>query len=131
MNSNTALRATEMVQSGRVSILRDILDQRGVVTSVDVEQAALQGDSVAREIWQETCEILAIACINIQHAVNPECIVLAGGMSAAGAVLLDGVRAGVYRMGSRIVGKLPEIRLARLGNEAGFIGASINALTSV
>ena len=45
---------------------------------VDVEQAAQQGDFVAREIWQETCEILAIACINIQHAVNPECVVLAG-----------------------------------------------------
>jgi glucokinase len=129
--SNTALRATEVVRSGRDSILGKVLDEHGSLTSQDVERAAQQGDSVAHEIWQETCEILAIACINIQHAVNPECVVLGGGMSAAGSVLLDGVRAAVERMGSRIVGKPPEVRLALLGNEAGFIGASINALTSI
>src|ERR1043166_545836 len=129
--SNTALRATEAVQSGRDSSLGRLLRERGHLTSKDVEQAAQQGDSVAREIWQETCEILAIACINIQHAVNPECVVLGGGMSAAGTVLLDGVRAAIDKLGSRIVGKLPEVKLALLGNEAGFIGASINALSSI
>lgn len=129
--SNTAVRATELVESGRDSILRDALQKRGGITSRDVEQAAMQGDPVAREIWQETCEILAIACINIQHAVNPQCVVLGGGMSAAGSILLDEVQAAIDRLGSRIVGKLPTVKLAHLGNEAGFIGASINALKSL
>lgn len=125
--SNTALRAFEAVQSGRPTLLTRAY-RDGAIESQDIVEAAQAGDELASEIWTETCHYLAVACINIQHSVNPQRIVLGGGMSKAGSFLLEGVQAEVLRIGSRIVGRLPEVRLATLGNDAGFVGAALNAL---
>ena len=125
--SNTAHRAAEVVRAGRPSSLASVLREREL-NGEDVVDAARSGDRVAVEIWRETCHYLAVACINIQHSVNPNRVVLGGGMSKAGAFLLDHVNEEVELAGSKIVGRLPDIRLATLGNQAGFVGAALNAV---
>lgn len=123
--SSTAARAEEAMKAGRASSLSNVLQTKGRVSSLDVVNAAGAGDVLANEIWTETCRYLAIACLNLHHTVNPELIVLAGGMCAAGERLLNPVMAAVGELGSRMINKPPMICLAELGNDAGFVGAGL------
>lgn len=120
-------RATEAIQFGRTSTLAATLKSAGRLDSRDIALAAASGDAVAAEAWTETCRCLAVACINIQHAFNPERVVFAGGVSEAGAQLLDTIRQQYESQASRILGPPPDIRIAELGNQAGLVGAGISA----
>ena len=119
-------RATEAIQSSRTSILAATLKSAGRLDARDIAAAA-SGDAVAVEAWTETCRYLAVACINIQHAFNPEGVVFAGGVSEAGAPLLDTIRQQYESQASRMLGPPPDIRLAELGNQAGLVGAGLSA----
>jgi glucokinase len=123
--SSTAARAVERIRSGQPSSLKATLDSGVEVTAETVLMAAGAGDELAQSVWQETCDYLAIACLNIQHSINPQRIVLAGGMSVAGERLLDPVHRAVERIGSKLIASPPDIRLSRLGNDAGIIGAAL------
>lgn len=123
--SSTAMRAEEAIKAGRPSSLLAELRAKGRLSSLDVVNAAGAGDALANEIWTETCRYLAIACLNLHHTVNPELIVLAGGMCAAGERLLSPVMNAVHEFGSRMINKSPTICLAELGNDAGFVGAGL------
>ncbi|MEK6644231.1 MAG: ROK family protein [Planctomycetota bacterium] len=119
--SSTAARAAEALTVGRSSSLSALKS----LTAKDVLVAAKAGDALAREVWNDSCLYLAVACVNLHHLLNPDLIVLAGGMSAAGDDLLGPVREAVSSMGSRMINKPPKICLAKLGNDAGFIGAAL------
>jgi glucokinase len=75
-------------------------------------------------VWDETCRYLALAAINTIHVLDPEMLVLAGGMSKAGSLLLDGVRKHVREQWWTLTELACEIRLAELGTDAGMIGAA-------
>ncbi|MFO0973272.1 MAG: ROK family protein [Phycisphaerae bacterium] len=125
---NTGLRAMERLAGGEESALSAVLEQRGELTSRDVHEHALAGDALARKVWDQTCRFLALACVNLQHALNLERIILAGGMSGAGVDLVERVRKHFSRMMWPDIGDRPEIVLATLGNDAGLIGAAWLAL---
>ncbi len=124
--SATALRATEAIQAGEPSSMKSILDRGEPLSSRHVADAMSSGDALAKRIWEETCRYLAIACINLQHTFDPGCIVLAGGMSEAGDRLLQPLIRSIRELNSPALGPMPEIRLAELGNDAGFVGAALS-----
>lgn len=126
--SSTAARARERLAAGESSILKETLAVRGEITANDVLVAARRSDALAAEVWQDTCRYLAIGCINVQCAIDPERIVLAGGMSAAGEELRKPVAEAVAQFASPMLGVPPEISLAELGNDAGFIGCAMSIL---
>jgi glucokinase len=121
--SNVARRAIEAVRAGEQSALSDTPGGLESVTSKDVVAAAAEGDDLARRIWDDACRYLAIGCINVQHTFNPARIVLGGGASAAGDLLLDGVRRHMARQCWSLADDTPQVALAELGNDAGMIGA--------
>ena len=90
-----------------------------------VTDAAKAGDPTAVEVFDRFARYLAITINNIICFLDPEMIVLGGGVSKAGAFLLDKVRAQLPRY--LLYKSLPHARveLARLGNEAGIIGAAM------
>ncbi len=90
----------------------------------DVAQAATAGDPLCRRVWDEACLYLAVACVNIQHAFNPQRIILGGGLANAGDFLLDAVRARFRERTWTLHDDAPEIVLAQLGPDAGVIGAA-------
>ncbi len=100
------------------------LDARGVA------EAARRQDPLCVSVWEEACRYLAIACINIQHAFNPSLVLLGGGMSAAGSLLLERVRHNLALLRWTLHDDLPQVALAQLGNDAGVIGAAILARDS-
>lgn len=94
------------------------------LTARDVAEAAREGDALATRLWSDACEYLAIACVNLQHLVNPALIVLGGGLAQAGDLLLTPVRDAFRRHQWRLADDFPRIALAVLGYDAGTIGAA-------
>jgi glucokinase len=119
-----AERFVEALKAGEQSSLKAHVDSGEPLTSVHVGQAAEAGDALAARIWDETCLYLALACVNIQHMLNPECVVLGGGLIGAGEQLLRPIREHFERQVWTVAEDFPRIELATLGDDAGVIGAA-------
>ncbi|MCX5632625.1 MAG: ROK family protein [Phycisphaerae bacterium] len=123
--SNTAKRAVEAIEAGAESSLKEVLKKNGQITSKDVYEYLAKGDELAKKITDETAEVLAVLCVNALHFTEPEKIVFAGGMIAAGDILLDRIK---YYFKQHIW-KIKqednvEICFATVGEDAGIIGAA-------
>ena len=88
----------------------------------DVFDAGKQGDAVANEILERYYACLGEFFANLCAVVDPEVIVLGGGVCKAGQVLLDGIRRGFERFCFSGV-KGVKFAVAQLGNDAGSYGA--------
>ena len=123
--SNTARRATEAIEAGAKSSLKAVLEKNEQITSKDVYQHSAKGDSLAKKITDETAEVLAVLCVNALHCTEPEKIVFAGGMIAAGKPLLDRIKFYFKQHIWKIKKEdTVEICFATLGEDAGIIGAA-------
>lgn len=94
------------------------------ITSQKVLRAAQQGDPIAAQVWDECCSYLALGCVAIQHLLNPQRIVLSGGLMNVGELLLGPVRRHFEATTWNAARDGPEILPASLGNDAGIIGAA-------
>ena len=91
------------------------------ITAKDIFDAAKAGDAVAKELVDELGEILGSTLSNIACVVNPEAIVIGGGVSKAGAVLIDTIEEH-FRENAFHAFKETRFELATLGNDAGIYG---------
>jgi glucokinase len=121
---STARRATEALEGGAESSLKKVLEEKGRVTSKDVYEHLAAGDELAKEITDGTAKALAITCINMLHTTEPKRIVFAGGMIAAGDVLLNRIKDFFDEHIWTIKKESVEICFATLGEDAGIIGAA-------
>jgi len=121
---STARRACEAIEAGAESSLKTVLEEKGTITSKDVYEHLAAGDRLAKEITDGTAKALAITCINMLHATEPKRIVFAGGMIAAGDVLLKRIREYFDEHIWSIKKEPVEIVFASLGEDAGIIGAA-------
>ncbi|GHV27694.1 glucokinase [Clostridia bacterium] len=97
------------------------------MTAKIVVDAAKAGDYAAKRVFGDYVKYLTIGINNIITFIDPDMVVLGGGVSHAGNFLLDAVR---EEIGNYIFYRsLPyaDIELATLGNEAGIIGAAMLA----
>ena len=91
------------------------------VTAKDIFDAAKAGDELAKELVDELGEILGSALATISCVVNPEAIVVGGGVSKAGAILIDTI-AEHFRENAFHACRETRFELATLGNDAGIYG---------
>lgn len=122
-------RLVDAMAAGESCALTPMLQSGASIGAEDVIAAARDGDALCRRIWSEACDFLAVACVNIQHAFNPEVIVLAGGLAQAGDDLLGPVRARFEAQTWKLFSDQPRIVLTELDDDAGVLGAA--ALASV
>jgi glucokinase len=125
--SSASRVAADAEQAARVtpgSLLAERLRAGEEIDSKVVEGCAREGDATALRVWTEACQHLATAIVNIQHAFNPQRVILGGGMSHAGEFLLDAVRTAFESLTWKLAPDQPEIVCAELGNDAGMIGAA-------
>jgi glucokinase len=91
----------------------------------EVAERAAGGDAIAGAVWREALDALALAVANYTTLMDPELVVIGGGMAAAGDDLFDSLR---HRLEAHMrFGKAPAVVAARLGEEAGRYGAAIGA----
>lgn len=118
--------ATGLVRLAKRRLAEDVapsaLRQLENMEARDVFDTAGQGDAVAHEILERYYDCLGEFLANLCVVVDPEVIVLGGGVGKAGQVLLDGVRRGYARFCFHGV-KDVKFAVAQLGNDAGSYGA--------
>jgi glucokinase len=95
------------------------------ITGPLVTAVAAEGDVACRELFQEIGEWLGVGIANLVAAYDPGRIVIGGGVSEAGALLLDPALQ-AFRRNLTGRGYRPEAQLvlAALGNQAGLVGAA-------
>ncbi len=93
------------------------------VTAKDVYDAAAAGDKNAVAVVAESSAALGYASAAISCVVNPEMILLGGGVSAAGSALLDPVKAAFKAFAFSSCAET-RFALAQLGNNAGIYGGA-------
>jgi len=108
---------------GVSSGLRRIYEENQAVTAKDVFDQAAEGDPVAREIVEEIVRYLGYGIGALCSIFNPEAIVIGGGLSNAGKTLIDPLHKYVEQFAFPATAKDTKILLAKLGNDAGVIGA--------
>jgi glucokinase len=84
------------------------------------------GDPDATAVWDEAADALTFALAAIAAVAAPELIVIGGGLSGAGDVLLDALR---RRLATRlsVTQRHPRLCVAALGDQAGLLGAALLA----
>jgi glucokinase len=113
-----------LAQGGGQSSLGATLHAQGEITARDIFAAAAAGDALADKIVADTAFYLAVGATNLMHCIDPDMIVFGGGMTAAGEPFLRRIRKHVQELAFPVPAEKTEICFARLGSDAGFIGAA-------
>lgn len=92
------------------------------ITAKDIFDEAKANDLVALDLVDELGEILGSTLANIACVVNPEVIVIGGGVSKAGAILIDTIQKH-YQENAFFAAKDTSFAIATLGNDAGIYGS--------
>ncbi|WP_179395621.1 ROK family glucokinase [Lacticaseibacillus absianus] len=106
------------------SKLKQILDDGDDISSKIVFECAEEGDKLALMIVDKVAYYLGLGLGNIGNMLNPEYILIGGGVSAAGDFLLSRVDKYFAQFVFPNVRNTTHLRLATLGNTAGVIGAA-------
>ncbi|MGH9373398.1 MAG: ROK family protein [Vicinamibacterales bacterium] len=102
----------------------------GAADAETVVAAARSGDRDARDVLDHAAHYCAMGIANLISVLNPEAVVLGGGLlHGAGDLLLDTIRAEVRRWAQPIAASRCRIELSQLGEDAGLLGAARLALT--
>ena len=93
-----------------------------------LQNAADGGDEIARKVWAEVGFNLGITLCDCVWLLNPDRIVLGGGVAKAGEYVFGPIREVIRERTMRIFHEHLEIVPATLGNDAGIIGSAALAL---
>ncbi len=97
------------------------------ITARGVFNAAKKGDEPALKVVREAGRYLGAGIGNLINLFNPEVVIIGGGMSQAGEIILEVVDEAVKTYAMKINRRGVKIVLARLGDVAGIIGAGVFA----
>ena len=125
--SVTALisQTKEMMEKHPESKMHEIAKINGKVNGRTSFDAAKMGDSAALEVVRQYTEYVGMGVTDFINIFQPEAVVIGGGISKEGDYLLDPVRKYAAENSYGINIKKPKIIAAKLGNDAGIIGAAM------
>jgi glucokinase len=108
----------------------NILERSGgkFSTTHALVQAHLAGNKEASEIWLKSVRSLACGLISFINIVDPEAVILGGGIATCGTALFDPLKEFIGKMEWRPGGHSAKILPAELGEFAGAFGAACNAI---
>lgn len=106
------------------SELKWLIDDGQEMTAKTVFDYAKHRDELALIVVDKFNYYLGLACGNIGNILNPESIVIGGGVSAAGDMIITGVEEYFQKFAFPTVKTSTKLKLAQLGNDAGVFGAA-------
>ncbi len=125
-NAYIVEKAVKAIQGGRESLIKKLVEgDLKAITPRIISRAARQGDKLAEEIWEETGRYIGIALSGVINLLNPEMVVIGGGVARAGRLLFGPIRRTVKERAMNIPARKVKIVPAKLGEEAGLIGAGM------
>lgn len=124
-----AARVVRLIAEGRPSSLAAAgRTATPDLTAERVAEAARAGDAVAVAAIQEAARYLGMGVANLVSALNPEIVVMGGGLMTAADLLLEPIRAEARRWAQPLAVDQVRIELTQLGEDAGLLGAARLAL---
>ncbi len=119
-----AARAREALERNEASMLHTMVDgDLELITAAIVYDAATAGDALAHEIVRDTARFLGAGVANLLNILNPDVVVIAGGVTKAGDLLFGPLRAEVKRRAFRPAVEACRIVPGQLDGTAGLVGA--------
>ena len=116
--------AQDYLKSGKSTKFREMAGD-GEITPYIVAKAAEAGDPVAKRIFTIIGEYVGMGLVSVINLLNPEKVIIGGGVAEAGDLLLEPIRKTVMERAMVVARESVEIVPAELGNSAGVIGASM------
>ena len=124
-----AERAIQAVGEGKSPILKKYFDKNNqTLTAADVGTAAREGDEVSIEIIRDSGRIIGEVLAVLVNFYNPGMIVIGGGVSKLGNLLLSSIRQAVLKRSLPLATKDLPIVFSSILDDAGVIGAMNLAL---
>lgn len=118
--------AQEYIKGGKSTKFREMAAaEGGEITPYMVAKAAEEGDPVAKRIFEIVGEYIGIGLTSVINLLNPEKVIIGGGVAEAGDLLFGPIRRTIKERAMVVAGEAVEIVPAQLGNSAGVIGASM------
>ena len=125
--------ATALIRMGREAaganpnsgLMKAVNGNLSLIEAKTVIDCARAGDPLAKSIYRTYIRYLSQAIASVINLIDPEVIVLGGGVSKAGDFLLDPINAEYPQYVVYRDQEIPPVRLAVLGSKAGIIGAAM------
>jgi glucokinase len=119
------------LKSGQKSILRRwIATEKRELTPKLVQDAARQGDAFSKAQWRKAGESLGTFLAGIANLLNPQRIIIGGGIAQGGDLILVPVRSALKKKAFPIAARFVKVVPAALGVDAGLVGAAALAISS-
>jgi glucokinase len=120
-----ARRTIEALEAGAESSLRSVVhNDLSQITAQTVYTAAAAGDPLALEVVQDTAKYLGVGVANLINILNPEVVVICGGVTQAGDRLFTPLKREVNRRAFRPAVQACRIVPGLLPGTAGVVGAA-------
>jgi glucokinase-like ROK family protein len=120
-------RFLEKMAEGYTSILDKKKKKGDSITQEDILDAAMQEDMLAIELIEEVGNTLGKQIAGLINLFNPELVIIGGVVALTGDYLLLPIRSTIKKYSLNLVSKDTGIKLSKLGDKAGVIGACLLA----
>jgi glucokinase len=121
-------RALRLIQQGRETQMVDLAPDPAALTPAVIAEAAATGDGAARAVMDETGFYLGVGVANLINMLNPEVVVVGGGIAQAGDLLFGPLERTVRARAVALLARTARIVPAELGDNAGVLGGVVLAL---
>jgi len=123
-----AKEAIRRISQGERSSITEIVGGKiEDITAEKVGAAAQEGDALALEVVSQAATYLGVGMVNLVNIFNPEMIIVGGGMSNMGDLLLNPARQVVKERAFQLSAQAVRIVPAQLGEDGGVLGAAVFA----
>jgi len=125
-------KARELLGAGRASLIRELAGGRiDDITAKTVAEAARRKDPLALEVVADAVRYIGMGIANIVSLLNPQVVVLGGGLFQAADVFLEPVRVEFRKWAQPRAAETVRLELSALGEDAGLYGCGKLAWDSI
>ncbi len=123
-----AQEARRAIEAGEPTLVTRLVNHDlSKIDPLILQHAARQKDRLALHIWEEAGERLGIGLASVINILNPRWIVLAGGLSRAGKLLLDPLRRTILKRSFATPASTAKLVISKLDQDLGIVGAGLVA----
>jgi glucokinase len=126
-----ARRARELAAGEGSSLMTTLAGTIEKISPETVIEAIELGDSAASAVWEETCRFLGIGISNAITMIAPQVVVIGGGISTVGDLLMKPLRCHINRNVTMLPIEDVTIARASLGSTSGVSGALVLARQAI
>lgn len=130
--NSLARKAARLWEGGEPSLIKELSGGRAEKATAEiVVKAARRGDPPARRLIGDAVAYISMGVANLVSMLNPEVVILGGGLMQAADLLLEPIREKFQTWAQPLAAGKVRIEISRLGEDAGLFGAGKLAWESV